>query len=110
MITKESNVREVVAEHPGTRRVFDRHGLQGCGGELGPNESLEFFAAVHQMDIQQLIQELKQEAEGPGASGYVYQETLPDYIYRRFFRARCNWRPTLLPPLFRWWASPDSSR
>ena len=87
MITKESSVREVVAEHPGTRRVFDRHGLQGCGGELGPNESLEFFAAVHQMDVQQLIQELNQEAQGPSGSRYVYKETLPDYIYRRFFKA-----------------------
>lgn len=87
MITKESNVREVVAKHPATRRVFDRHGLQGCGGELGPNESLEFFAAVHQMDVQKLIQELIQEAADPGSSPYVYQETLPDYIYRRFFKA-----------------------
>lgn len=87
MITRGSNVREVVAEHPTTRRVFDRHGLQGCGGELGPNESLEFFAAVHQMDLEQLIQELKQEAEHPGGPAYVYQETLPDYIYRRFFKA-----------------------
>ncbi len=59
-ITRESSVREVVAEHPNTRRVFDRHGLQGCGGELGPNESLEFFAAVHQMDLSQLIREQPQ--------------------------------------------------
>jgi hypothetical protein len=86
-ITKESNVRDVVAGHPATRRVFDRHGLQGCGGELGPNETLEFFAAVHQMDVNQLIRELEQEAQRPGASTYVYRETLPDYIYRRFFKA-----------------------
>ena len=87
MIAKESSVREVVARHPGARRVLDRHGLQGCGGELGPNESLEFFAAVHQLDVNQLIRDLKEEAARPGTSTYIYQETLPDYIYRRFFKA-----------------------
>lgn len=33
------------------RRIFDRHGLKGCGGENGPSEPLAFFAAVYQSNV-----------------------------------------------------------
>ncbi len=90
MITRNTSVAEVVQAVPGARRIFDRHGLRGCGGANGPNESLSFFAAVHQVDLDGLLDELNAEAESPSKSQptpYVYQESLPDFIYRRFFKA-----------------------
>jgi len=58
VISANSSVTEIVKAHPGTRRVFDEHGLRGCGGEHGPAESLAFFAAVHAVDLPRLLDEL----------------------------------------------------
>jgi NnrS protein len=86
-ITTDTSVSEVVQRCPNARRVFDRHGLKGCGGEYGPSESLSFFAAVHHVDIDELLREINADLEHPSAQPYVYKETLQDYIYRRFFKA-----------------------
>jgi hypothetical protein len=85
-ITKETSVADVVRQCPEARRIFDEHGLRGCGGAHGPAESLEFFASVHQVDVNQLVRELNHELAKP-RKPYVYQESLPDFIYRRFFKA-----------------------
>lgn len=85
-ITKETSVADVVRQCPEARRIFDEHGLRGCGGAHGPAESLEFFASVHQVDVDQLVRELNRELRQPRRP-YVYQESLPDFIYRRFFKA-----------------------
>src|SRR5215471_9682237 len=61
-ITKDTRVAEIVKLCPGARRIFDEHGLKGCGGEHGPSEPLEFFAAVHQVDLQELLREMFQES------------------------------------------------
>ena len=86
-ITKMTSVAEIVKACPTARRVFDKHGLKGCGGENGPRESLAFFAAVHQVDVEALLQELNAEMRNPTPQEYVYQESLGDTIYRRFFKA-----------------------
>jgi hypothetical protein len=86
-ITKTTTVAEVVGACPTARKVFDKHGLKGCGGEHGPKESLDFFAAVHQVDVEALVQELNAEMRNPSREEYVYRESLGDYIYRRFFKA-----------------------
>jgi hypothetical protein len=85
-ITRETSVAEVVRQCPGARRIFDEHGLRGCGGAHGPAESLQFFASVHQVDLDQLVRELNDEMRTP-REPYVYQESLADFIYRRFFKA-----------------------
>ena|SRR5215471_6888438 len=46
-----------------------------------------FFAALHQVDVHELLRDIKAEMEHPSVQTYVYKETLQDYIYRRFFRA-----------------------
>jgi len=84
-ITKDTSVAEIVKRCPNARRIFDRHGLKGCGGEHGPSEPLAFFAAVHQANVDELLREITAEIENPSAA-YVYKETLQDYIYRRFFK------------------------
>jgi len=86
-ITKLTTVAEVVKTCPTARKIFDKHGLKGCGGANGPRESLGFFAAVHQVDVEALVQELNAEMRNPFPGQYVYQESLGDYIYRRFFKA-----------------------
>jgi hypothetical protein len=86
-ITKLTSVAEIVKLCPAARRIFDKYALKGCGGEYGPTEPLAFFAAVHKVNVEALVEELNAEIENPSQERYVYQETLPDYIYRRFFKA-----------------------
>ncbi len=86
-ITGNTSVTEIVKNCPNARRVFDRHGLRGCGGGNGPSESLSFFAAVHQADLGELRREINAELSSLSKESYVYKETLQDYIYRRFFKA-----------------------
>ena len=86
-ITEATSIAEVLILCPSARRILDEHGLKGCGGENGPRESLAFFAAVHQVDVEPLVQELNAEMRSPSQQDYVYQESLGDYIYRRFFKA-----------------------
>ncbi len=87
VITEATSVADIVKEVPGAREVFDRHGLHGCGGAHGPTEALSFFAAVHQVDLKELLEELNDEAQRPLPPAISYQETLADHIYRRFFKA-----------------------
>ena len=84
-ITGSTSIREILQRCPSARRIFDEHGLKGCGGENGPAEPLEFFASVHQADLEALLKDLNAEIDNPGE--YVYRESLADYIYRRFFKA-----------------------
>ena len=86
-ITKETSVAEIVKLCPGARRIFDEHGLRGCGGEHGPSEPLEFFAAVHQANLEELLREINAEFASPSGKPYVYKASLQDSIYRRFFKA-----------------------
>ena len=86
-ITSDTSVSEIVQRCPNARRIFDRHGLKGCGGKHGPREPLGFFAAVHQADVDELLREINAEMAHPTGQTYVYKETLQDYIYRRFFKA-----------------------
>ena len=83
-ISAHNSVEEIVRRCPSTRRVFDQHGLKGCGGEHGPAESLQFFAAVHQVELETLLSELWAEIEHPRP--YVPLFSTDDAIYRRFFK------------------------
>ena len=86
-ITGSTSIAEILKVCPSARRIFDRHGLHGCGGASGPAESLEFFVSVHHADLDALLQELNAEMDNPGQESHAYQETLADFIYRRFFKA-----------------------
>lgn len=86
-IEASTSVADIVRLCPSARKIFDRHGLKGCGGEHGPAEPLEFFARVHEADLEALLEDINAEIEKPAKEPYVYHETLADYIYRRFFKA-----------------------
>ena len=64
-INENTSVAEVVKSCPSARRIFDRHGLKGCGGEHGPSESLAFFATVHQVNVDELVREINDEMRNP---------------------------------------------
>lgn len=85
-ITGSMSVAEILKLCPSARRIFDAHGLKGCGGENGPAELLEFFVAVHEANLEALLKDLNAEIENPAKADYVYHESLADYIYRRFFK------------------------
>lgn len=88
-ITGETLIPELLRTMPGTRRIFDKYGLKGCGGAQGPHESLRIFARAHEVNLQILISEL-QEAHVPSSTCEPDQDvraTLTDVIYRRFFLA-----------------------
>ncbi|HLI30456.1 MAG TPA: NnrS family protein [Terriglobia bacterium] len=85
-ITGSTSIREILRLCPSARRIFDEHGLKGCGGENGPVEPLEFFASVHHADLESLLEDLNAEVDNPSKDAFVYHESLADYIYRRFFK------------------------
>ena len=81
-------IPELLRAMPAARSVLDRYGLQGCGGPLGPHESLEFFARAHDVPLERLLEEIRQAAAAAGpATALPFAETLADSIYRPFFRA-----------------------
>src|SRR3989442_1756231 len=59
LISREMELPAILSRYPSCRRVFDRYGLTGCGGELGPQEPLWFFARAHRIVEARLIAELE---------------------------------------------------
>lgn len=88
-ITRDMELPAILSRFPACRKVFDRYGLVGCGGPLGPQESLAFFARAHRVDEARLLAELNETARTsvlqPGSPEYTPGPG--DVIYRRFFRA-----------------------
>src|SRR5262249_1849920 len=66
------------------------YGLRGCGGPLGPYESIRFFARAHGVDERRLLHELERAIAAPpsGFDGTATTRLAPeiaDTIYRRYF-------------------------
>ena len=66
LITREMELPIILSQYPSCRPVFDRYGLTGCGGDLGPQEPLWFFARAHRVDEARLIAELEEAARSEG--------------------------------------------
>lgn len=86
-ISSETMIPDLFREHPQARCVFDRHGLEGCGGRLGPVESIGFFAKAHGVDQQQLLSEIHAMLEKPASAPPPppSEPSVGDTIYRRYF-------------------------
>lgn len=80
-------IPDLLREHPEARRVLDRHGLHGCGGRLGPHESLRFFARAHGVDEASLLREIDEAIVRPRPSAPEARAGVADAIYRPFFLA-----------------------
>ncbi len=92
-VNASSMLPDVLTAYPQLRSVFDRYGLRGCGGPLGPAESIEYFARAHGVPLEQLLRELRDELAAPSqpVAASVDDTDAPvvlgDSIYRRFFKA-----------------------
>jgi hypothetical protein len=91
-VSPETMLPDLLRAHPEARAVFDRHGLSGCGGRLGPVESIRFFARAHGVDEARLLAELEEAigapavAQAPAESSDVAPAPdVADTIYRRYF-------------------------
>ena len=89
-ISPDTMLPDLLARHPEVRPVFDRYGLQGCGGPHGPHESLRFFSRTHGVEETRLLDELRaaiaSAAAGIPTAGAAVA-SVADTIYRRFFLA-----------------------
>jgi hypothetical protein len=80
-------IPDLLAARPEARTVLDRYGLQGCGGPLGPVETLEFFARAHDVELSVLLAELRTACLQPPSPPAAPGASLADWIYRPFFQA-----------------------
>jgi len=80
-------IPDLLRKAPQVRGVLDRYGLRGCGGALGPHESLGFFAQAHDVPLDRLLREIRAEMERSTAPPPVPAVNGADAIYRPFFRA-----------------------
>lgn len=86
--TGQTLIPDLLASHPEARKVFDRYGLSGCGGELGPHETIQFFSRTHGVDEAQLLGEIAEAIQHGTAEGdQLAAPSVADTIYRRFFLA-----------------------
>jgi hypothetical protein len=89
-ITPDLLLPDLLRAHPEARMVLDHHGLRGCGGPLGPHESIRFFARAHGIDESRLVHELEQAIAAPrsqssAATKVPDDSEIADTIYRRYF-------------------------
>lgn len=79
---------EVVERYPETRKVFNKYGLKVCGGLKGPREPVAWFARLHNVPLQQLLDE-PNEAARESLEGKVtevrFEPTIADTIYQPYF-------------------------
>jgi NnrS protein/Domain of unknown function (DUF1858) len=82
-------IPDLLRAAPQARPVLDRYGLRGCGGPLGPMESLAFFARAHEVPIARLLTEIRAGLRRPATAAEMAapENRLADGIYRPFFRA-----------------------
>jgi hypothetical protein len=82
-------IPELLRAAPHVRPVLDRYGLRGCGGPLGPRETLGFFAQAHDVPLERLLAEIRAEIAHPAPPPVSLPmiDTVADTIYRPFFRA-----------------------
>jgi len=89
-IDGQVKIPDLLRAAPQVRPVLDRYGLKGCGGPLGPAESLAFFAQAHEIALPHLLEELR-EAVRPTSQRLplpLAEAPSPaDTIYRPFFKA-----------------------
>jgi hypothetical protein len=88
-IDGQTMLPDLLRAAPHVRPILDRYGLRGCGGPLGPVESLRFFAHAHDVPEETLVQEIRSAlGQAPAtAASTPAQADLGDAIYRPFFKA-----------------------
>ncbi|MGE5414583.1 MAG: DUF542 domain-containing protein, partial [Syntrophomonadaceae bacterium] len=62
IVPPTTSIRELLRRFPATRPVLERYGLADCGGAEGPDEPLAWFATVHQLPLDQFLQDVRAAA------------------------------------------------
>ena len=57
-ITRDMTIEDVVQQFPETIEVFSRHGVGCLGCSAAQYDSIGQGAAIHGLDVEQLVQEL----------------------------------------------------
>lgn len=86
-IATDSFLPDVIKQYPATRSVFDRYGLKGCGGPVGPHEQIGWFARLHGVPLDKLLLELNEAARRKTDEVSSFLPSIADTIYRPFFIA-----------------------
>lgn len=94
-VNENTMIPDLLLAAPYVRPVLDQYGLRGCGGKLGPMESLRFFAQAHDVPLDQLLTEIKARIAQVKSAGTANRVTiddepparLEDSIYKPFFMA-----------------------
>ena len=85
-VTADTMIPDLLRAHPHARGVLDAYGLRGCGGPLGPAESLNFFARTHGVEPARLLREVGAALAAPAPATYQPEPPgVADMIYRRYF-------------------------
>ena len=63
-ITGDSLLGEVIKRYPQTEAIFKKYGMPDYAEERLPMEKLSFFAGVHRVDLEKLLEELNRAVEG----------------------------------------------
>ncbi|MDT7971374.1 MAG: DUF1858 domain-containing protein, partial [Armatimonadota bacterium] len=90
LVTPDMLLPDMVAKFPATRQVLDKYGLKGCGGPTGPREPVAWFARLHNVPLQQLLEELNEAARQSlqdGETTIRFELTFADTIYQPYFTA-----------------------
>jgi hypothetical protein len=90
LVTPDMLLPDMVAKFPATRQVLDKYGLKGCGGPTGPREPVAWFARLHNVPLQQLLDELNEAARQSlhgGETTIRFEPTFADTIYQPYFTA-----------------------
>ncbi|MCZ7646162.1 MAG: DUF1858 domain-containing protein [Planctomycetota bacterium] len=85
-ISPEQTIPDLLRAWPHLRLVLDKYGLKGCGGPLGPVETLSFFARAHGVDLHALLNEMHAARRQTQAGPPAYRPGPGDTIYRLFFK------------------------
>ena len=59
LLDANSLIPDLLVSAPQLRGVLDRYGLRGCGGRLGPYETLGFFARAHDVPLPRLLADFR---------------------------------------------------
>ena len=86
LLCDDTLIPDLLRSVPQARPVLDRYGLRGCGGPLGPMETLAFFASAHDVPLSRLLDELRAACEQPSTLA-TPAERAEDRIYRPFFKS-----------------------
>lgn len=89
-IHAEMMIPDLLTRYPQVRPVLDKYGLRGCGGPLGPAETIGYFARAHGVERETLLSELHANVSAPAprlnAEVSDPRDQLADTLYRRFFK------------------------